>query len=150
MVEGNTGSWHYIVSDDAERSNLTGPPAPEAGSAEGEGSARACFRQKGKLCRTEVFREELSPESRHEMLKWPARTVGGECVPVVREQDAIEQPLRPHKAERRSESPSSGSLTIAENKPRLFHKIREAPFHPEVPRKLQTCFCGFEIDRSCF
>ena len=33
-------------------------------------------RIEGKLCRTEVFREELRPESRQEMLKWPARAVG--------------------------------------------------------------------------
>ncbi len=50
-------------------------------------------RIEGKLCRTEVFREELRPESRQEMLKWPARAVGGECVPAVQEQEAIEQPL---------------------------------------------------------
>jgi hypothetical protein len=37
-------------------------------------------------------------------------------------------------------SPVSG--TISEHGPRLRHKVREVFLHSEVPRKLQTAFCG--------
>ena len=41
-------------------------------------------------------------------------------------------------------SPIAGSLTIAENQPRLLHKIGEASLYPEVLGILQTCFHGRE------